>query len=75
LLINEQPGLIGAELNRVFRLNADDVPSPCTREQWDVAIRDIKAESGLRQHRLESRFGEVFIDIASLKDRRPNKAL
>jgi hypothetical protein len=66
---------IDAYLVFVYFLSADDVPSPCTREQWDVAVSDIKAELGLRQHRLESRIGEVFIDIASLKGGRPNKAL
>ena len=66
---------IDAYLVFVYFLNADDVPSPCTREQWDVAIRDIKAELGLRQHRLESRIADIFIDTASLKGCEPNKAL
>jgi hypothetical protein len=59
---------IDAYLVFVYFLNADDVPSPCVQEQWDGAIRVIKAALGLRQHRLASRAAGVFIDTGSLKD-------
>ncbi len=59
---------IDAYLVFVYFLNADDVPFPCTLEQWQGATRLTKAALCVRQHRLSSRIAEVFIDTASLKE-------
>lgn len=59
---------IDAYLVFVYFNNAPDVPSPCTREQWNGAIRIIKSVLGLGRHRLSSRIAEVFIDAGELME-------
>jgi hypothetical protein len=56
---------IDAHLVFLYFVNAPDVLSPCTRDNWVGAIRAIKAAHGLGRNRLTPRITEVFIDTPS----------
>jgi hypothetical protein len=57
---------IDAYLVFLYFVNAPDVPSPCSRENWVGANRAVKAALGLGRHSLKHQIAEVFIDTLSL---------
>jgi hypothetical protein len=61
---------IDAYLVFLYFVNAPDVPSPCTRDNWVGAIRAVKAALGLGRNRLTLRVTEVFIDTPTLSKKK-----
>ncbi|MDQ2890344.1 MAG: endonuclease/exonuclease/phosphatase family protein [Gemmatimonadota bacterium] len=57
---------VNAHLVYVYFLNAPDVDSPRTREQWEGATTLVESVLGLRRSRLSRYIHKVFLDVRDL---------
>ena len=57
---------INAHLVYVYFLNAPDVDSPATQEEWDGATTLMESVLGIRRTRLSRYIHKIFIDVRGL---------